>query len=92
MKYQKPVIYSVEVGQILPIAASPGGVTIPGGGNASGGGDGGGGGTPPPMQSPRNYWGAASRPMTTTRQRTKTIGKRCPAPSGYSLPTPPGND
>lgn len=58
MKYQKPVIYSVEVGQILPIAASPG-VTVPGGGNASGGGDGGGGGTPPPMQSPRNYWGSS---------------------------------
>ena len=57
MKYQKPVICSVEVDQILPIAASPG-VTVPGGGNASGGGDGGGGGTPPPMQSPRNYWGS----------------------------------
>lgn len=57
MKYQKPVIHSVEVDQILPIAASPGGsVTIPGGGNASGGG---GGGTPPPMQSPRNYWGSS---------------------------------
>lgn len=56
MKYQKPVIYSVEVGQILPIAASPGGsVTVPDGGNASGGG--GGGGTPPPMQSkPYNLW------------------------------------
>ena len=54
-KYQKPVIYSVEVGQILPIATSPGGgVTIPGGDNASGGG---GGGTPPPMQSPpRDLW------------------------------------
>ena len=50
-KYQKPVIYSVEVGQILPIAAaSPGGAEIPGGGNASEGGG--------PMQSPpRNYWG-----------------------------------
>lgn len=58
MKYQKPVIHSVEVGQILPIATSPG-VTVPGGGNASGGGDGGGGGTPPPMQSPRNYWGSS---------------------------------
>ena len=57
MKYQKPVIHLVEVGQILPIAASPG-VTVPGGGNASGGGDGGGGGTPPPMQRPRNYWGS----------------------------------
>lgn len=56
MKYQKPVIHSVEVGQILPIAASPGGsVTVPGGGNASGGG--GGGGTPPPMQSkPYDLW------------------------------------
>lgn len=56
MKYQKPVIHSVEVGQILPIAALPGGsVTVPGGGNASGGG--GGGGTPPPMQSkPYNLW------------------------------------
>ena len=56
MKYLKPVIHSVEVGQILPIAASPGGsVTVPGGGNASGGG--GGGGTPPPMQSkPYNLW------------------------------------
>lgn len=54
MKYQKPVIHLVEVGQILPIAASPGGVVeIPGGGPASGGG-----GTPPPMQSPRNYWGS----------------------------------
>lgn len=55
MKYQKPVIHLVEVGQILPIAASPGGsVTVPGGGNASGGG-----GTPPPMQSPpRNFWGS----------------------------------
>lgn len=53
MKYQKPVIYSVEVGQILPIAASPGGgVEIPGGGPASGGGG--------PMQSPpRNYWGSS---------------------------------
>lgn len=58
MKYLKPVIHLVEVGQILPIVASPG-VTVPGGGNASGGGDGGGGGgTPPPMQSPRNYWGS----------------------------------
>lgn len=56
MKYLKPVIHSVEVGQILPIAASPGGsVTVPGGGNASGGG--GGGGTPPPMQSkPYDLW------------------------------------
>lgn len=54
-KYQTPVTLSIEVGLILPIAASPGGVTIPGGGNASGGG----GGTPPPMQSPpRNYWGS----------------------------------
>lgn len=63
MKYLKPVIYSVEVGQILPIAASlSGSVTVPGGGNASGGGDGGGGGgggTAPPMQSPRNYWGSS---------------------------------
>lgn len=52
-KYQKPVIHSVEVGQILPIATSPGGsVTVHGGGNASGGG-----GTPPPMQSkPYNLW------------------------------------
>ena len=52
MKYQKPVIHSVEVGQILPIAASPGGgVEIPDGGPASGGGG--------PMQSPpRNYWGS----------------------------------
>lgn len=57
-KYQTPVTLSIEVGLILPIAASPGGgVTIPGGGNASGGG--GGGGTPPPMQSPpRNLWGS----------------------------------
>ena len=56
MKYQKPVIHSVEVGQILPIATSPGGsVTVPGGGNASGGG--GGGGTPPPMHSkPYDLW------------------------------------
>lgn len=54
-KYQTPVTLSIEVGLILPIAASPGGVTIPGGGNASGGG----GGTPPPMQSPpRNFWGS----------------------------------
>ena len=54
-KYQTPVPQSIEVGLILPIAASPGGVTIPGGGNASGGG----GGTPPPMQSPpRNFWGS----------------------------------
>lgn len=59
MKYQKPVICSVEVGQILPIAASPD-VTVPDGGNASGGGGGeGGGGTTPPMQSPRNYWGSS---------------------------------
>ena len=58
MKYQKPVIHLVEVGQILPIAASPGDVvTIPGGGNASGGG--GDGETKPPMQSPRNYWGSS---------------------------------
>ncbi len=59
MKYQKPVIYSVEVGQILPIAAASGGVTIGGGDNASGGGGGGGGGggTYPPMQSkPYNLW------------------------------------
>ena len=56
-KYQTPVTLSIEVGLILPIAASPGGVTIPGGGNASGGG--GGGGTPPPMQSPpRNFCGS----------------------------------
>lgn len=49
MKYQKPVIHLVEVGQILPIATSPG-VTVPGGDNASSGGG--------PMQSPpRNYWG-----------------------------------
>ena len=55
-KYQTPVTLSIEVGLILPIAASPGGPTIPGGGNASGGG---GGGTPPPMQSPpRNFWGS----------------------------------
>lgn len=56
MKYQKPVIHSIEVGQILPIAASPGGsVTVPGGGNASGGG--GGGGTYPPMESkPYDLW------------------------------------
>lgn len=54
-KYQTPVTLSIEVGLILPIAASPGGVTIHGGGNASGGG----GGTPPPMQSPpRNFWGS----------------------------------
>ena len=54
-KYQTPVTLSIEVGLILPIAASPGGVTIPGGGNASGGG----GGPPPPMQSPpRNFWGS----------------------------------
>lgn len=54
-KYQTPVTLSIEVGLILPIAASPGGVTIPGGGNASGGG----GGTPPPMQSPpHNFWGS----------------------------------
>ncbi len=52
MKYQKPVIHLVEVGQILPIATSPGGgVTIPDGGPASGEGG--------PMQSPpRNYWGS----------------------------------
>lgn len=53
-KYQTPVTLSIEVGLILPIAASPGGPTIGSGGNASGGG-----GTPPPMQSPpRNYWGS----------------------------------
>lgn len=59
-KYQTPVTQSIEVGLILPIAASPGGgVTIPGGGNASGGG----GGTPPPMQSPpRNFWGSGFQP------------------------------
>lgn len=48
MKYQKPVIHLVEVGQILPIAASPGGsvVILPGG---PGGGR--------PMQSkPYNLW------------------------------------
>lgn len=54
MKYQKPVIHLVEVGQILPIATSPG-VTVPGGDNAS---EWGGGGGTPPMQSPRNYWGS----------------------------------
>lgn len=33
MKYLKPVIHSIAVGQILPIAASPGGsVVIPPGG------------------------------------------------------------
>jgi len=53
-KYQTPVIYSIELGPISPVTASPGGVTIPGGDNASGGGD---GGTPPPMQSPsRDLW------------------------------------
>ena len=53
-KYQTPVTLSIEVGLILPIAASPGGPTIGSGGNASGGG---GGGTPPPMQSPsRDLW------------------------------------
>lgn len=53
-KYQTPVTLSIEVGLILPIAASPGGPTIGSGGNASGGG-----GTPPPMQSPpRNFWGS----------------------------------
>lgn len=52
-KYQTPVTLSIEVGLILPIAASPGGPTIGSGGNASGGG------TPPPMQSPpRNFWGS----------------------------------
>lgn len=47
-KYQKPVIYSVEVGQILPIAASPGGgVEIPPGGPGGG----------RPMQSkPYDLW------------------------------------
>lgn len=62
-KYQTPVTLSIEVGLILPIAASPGGgVTIPGGGNASGGG-GGGGTTPPPMQSPpSNFWGSGFQP------------------------------
>lgn len=54
-KYLTPMIHSIEVGQILPIAASPG-VTVPGAGNASERED--GGGTPPPMQSPRNYWGS----------------------------------
>lgn len=61
MKYQKPVIYSVEVGQILPIAAASAGPSVDYGGNASGGGgEGGGGGgtTSRPMQSPRNYWGS----------------------------------
>lgn len=53
-KYQTPVTLSIEVGLILPIAASPGGPTIGSGGNASGGG-----GTPPPMQSPpRNFLGS----------------------------------
>lgn len=62
MKYQKPVIYSVEVGQILPIAAASAGPSVDYGGNASGGGgEGGGGGgtTSRPMQSPRNYWGSS---------------------------------
>lgn len=48
MKYQIPVIHLVEVGQILPIAASPGGGVeiLPGG---PGGGR--------PMQSkPYNLW------------------------------------
>ena len=51
MKYQKPVIHSVEVGQILPIAAASGGdVNIPPDGNASGGGK-------PPMHSkPYDLW------------------------------------
>lgn len=50
MKYQKPVIYSVEVGQILPIAAASPDVSVSNGGNSSEGGG--------PMQSPpRNYWG-----------------------------------
>lgn len=54
MKYQKPVIHSVEVGQILPIAAASG-PTIGSDGNASGGG--GGGGPYPPMQSkPYDLW------------------------------------
>ena len=62
MKYQKPVIHSVEVGQILPIAAASAGPSVDYGGNASGGGgEGGGGGgtTSRPMQSPpRNFWGS----------------------------------
>lgn len=61
MKYLKPVIHSIEVGQILPIAAASAGPTVDYGGNASGGGgEGGGGGgtTSRPMQSPRNYWGS----------------------------------
>lgn len=61
MKYQKPVIHLVEVGQILPIAAASAGPSVDYGGNASGGGgEGGGGGgtTSRPMQSPRNYWGS----------------------------------
>lgn len=36
MKYQKPVIHSIEVGQILPIAAASGGVVIPPGGPGGG--------------------------------------------------------
>ena len=65
-KYQTPVTLSIEVGLILPIAASPGGPTIGSGGNASGGG---GGGTPPPMQSPpRDLW--ESGPQTDDDDET----------------------
>lgn len=36
MKYLKPVIHSVELGQILPIAAASGGVVLPPGGPSGG--------------------------------------------------------
>lgn len=56
MKYQKPMIHSIELDLVRHVAAASGGdVNIPPGGNASGGG--GGGGTPPPVQSkPYDLW------------------------------------
>ena len=54
MKYLTPMIHSIELDLVCPIAFS-----VTGGGNASGGGGGGGdgGGTCPPMQSkPYDLW------------------------------------
>ena len=51
-KYLTPMIHSIELDLVCPIATSGGGgVTIPPGGDASGGG------TPPPMESkPYDLW------------------------------------
>lgn len=74
-KYQTPVIHSIELGPISPVTASPGVVLLS-----------------PVAAMPAaevaaehhhqcrvrraTFGRAASRPMTTTRRRTNTVGKR----------------